>query len=131
MIEPDHSQLSVARQCALLGPARSTYYYRPLAVGADELALMEEIDRRFLETPWYGSRQMTAVLRRRGWHLNRKRTQRQMGLRARAPGDRTPAANSPSTRSIRTCCAIIRPSSPTTLGQPTSPTVPMPIGFCN
>jgi len=92
LIEPDHPQLSIARQCALLGLARSSYYHRPVPVSAAELALMEAIDREHLQAPWYGSRQMTAVLRRRGWRINRKRTprlMRRMGLQALAPGPHT------------------------------------------
>lgn len=53
---------------------------------------MEAVDRHYLATPWYGSRQMTAALRRAGWTVNRKRIQRvmrTMGLAAVAPGPHT------------------------------------------
>ena len=39
---------------------------------------MAEIDRQFLETPFYGVRQMTWHLRSKGWHVNVKRTRRLM-----------------------------------------------------
>ena len=42
---------------------------------------MARIDRQLLETPYYGSRKMTAWLRREGHVVNRKRRlMRQMGL---------------------------------------------------
>ena len=46
---------------------------------------MGEIDRQYLETPFYGSRRMKAWLGRRGIHVSRKlvqRLMRAMGLRA-------------------------------------------------
>ena len=46
---------------------------------------MRLIDGQFLETPWYGSRQMTRHLRRHGHQVNRKRVRRlmvRMGLQA-------------------------------------------------
>ena len=44
------------------------------------LELMDLIDRQFTETPFYGSRRLTAWLNRQGYHVNRKRTQRVMRL---------------------------------------------------
>ena len=57
---------------------------------------MGEIDRQYLETPFYGSRRMKAWLERRGVRVNRKRVQRLMrimGLRAiyRRPRTSQPA----------------------------------------
>mgnify|MGYP000586739963 FL=1 len=45
---------------------------------ADNLALMVEIDRQFLETPFYGARQMTWHLRAAGRLVNVKRVRRLM-----------------------------------------------------
>src|SRR5690349_3840577 len=42
------------------------------------LALMRLIDEQFLETPWYGSRQMARHLRREGYAVGRKRVRRLM-----------------------------------------------------
>ena len=53
--------------------------------GADNLALMRVIDEQFLETPWYGSRQMARHLRRHGECVGRnriRRLMRRMGLQA-------------------------------------------------
>ena len=64
LIEPAHAQLSIARQCQLLGLARSSFYYQPVAVDPAELALLRRIDAQYLRTPFFGSRQMRAWLRR-------------------------------------------------------------------
>jgi putative transposase len=84
--------LSVARQCAVIGLPRSSWYYTPAAETAENLALMRLIDQQYLATPFYGSRKMAHVL-----GVNRKRVQRLMrimGLEAVYPKRRTtrPAA---------------------------------------
>ena len=73
MIEPGHPSLSVARQCELVSISRSSFYYQPAGETAENLALMRLIDAQFLETPWYGSRQMARHLRRDGHEVGRKR----------------------------------------------------------
>ena len=50
--------LSVSRQCALLGVARSGFYYRPRPESAEELELLERLDRIFTDHPVYGSRRL-------------------------------------------------------------------------
>ena len=91
MIDRGHADLSVRRQCALLGLARSGVYRQP-AVNAEELALMRWIDEQYLATPFYGSRRMAAALRLAGHQVNRKRVQRLMrlmGLQALGPKPKT------------------------------------------
>ena len=66
MVDREHPSLSLVRQCALLGVSRSSVYYRPRAASAEDLSLMGEIDRQYLETPFCGSRRMKAWLERRG-----------------------------------------------------------------
>ncbi|ABM61921.1 Integrase, catalytic region [Halorhodospira halophila SL1] len=131
LIEPDHPQLSVAQQCRLLGLPRSTYDYRPVAVSSEELALMEAIDRQYLDTPWYGSRQMTAALRRRGWPVNRKRIQRlmrKMGLQAIAPGPHT-SRKQPQHPVYPYLLRDHPPRAPNDAWAADITFVPMPIGF--
>lgn len=85
MIEPDHPRLPVVRQCALVGISRSAFYGGPRVESPANLALMRSIDAPFMETPWYGSRQMARHLRRNGWTVGRKRIRRlmaRMGLAA-------------------------------------------------
>jgi putative transposase len=85
MIEPDHPQLSIARQCELVAISRSGFYYRPAGETPLNLALMQLIDAQFLETPWYGSRQMARHLRREGYAVGRKRVRRLMAKMGLAP----------------------------------------------
>ena len=66
LIEPQHPTLPVSRQCALVGISRSAFYAPAKGENLLNLALMRLIDAQFLETPWYGSRQMTRHLRRQG-----------------------------------------------------------------
>ena len=84
MVEREHPSLSIARQCAVLGVARSSLYYRPREASGENLVLMQVMDRQYLESPFYGSRRIKAWLDRQGTSVNRKRVQRlmrAMGLR--------------------------------------------------
>ena len=78
MIEPNHPTLPITRQCALVGISRSAFYGGPRIESAENLALMRAIDQQFMETPWYGSRQMARHLRRHGHAAGRKRVRRLM-----------------------------------------------------
>ena len=72
--------MPIVRQCVLLGVSRSSLYYRPKGAPEGDLSLMREMDRQYLETPFYGSRRMKAWLDRRGIPVSRKRVQRLMGV---------------------------------------------------
>jgi putative transposase len=85
MIEPDHPVLSVVRQCDLVSISRSGFYYLPAGETPFNLEVMRLIDAQFLETPWYGSRQMARYLRRAGYEVGRKRVRRLMALMGLAP----------------------------------------------
>ena len=76
MVDREHLSLSIARQCALLGVARSSLYYRPREASGENLALMQAMDRQYLDTPFYGSRRMKVWLAREGRSVSRKRVQR-------------------------------------------------------
>jgi putative transposase len=80
MIDRDHPRLSVVRQCARVLINRSGLYHEPAGETALNLALMRLIDAQFMETPWYGSRQMARHLRREGHGVGRKRVRRLMAL---------------------------------------------------
>jgi putative transposase len=85
MIEPQHPALPVSRQCILVGISRSAWYGPRKGENPLNLALMRLIDAQFLDTPWYGSRQMARHLRRQGYAVGRKRVRRlmaKMGLAA-------------------------------------------------
>jgi putative transposase len=80
LVDHDDPALPIVAQCRLLKVARSTLYYRPVAVSADDLTVMRRMDELYLAHPFYGSRRMAAVLRREGWTVNRKRVRRLMRL---------------------------------------------------
>jgi putative transposase len=85
LIDPDHPGLSIVRQCELVSVSRSTFYREPVPETALDLTLMRLVDEQFLETPWYGSRQMMRYLRRQGHSVGRERVRRlmaKMGLAA-------------------------------------------------
>ena len=61
------------------------FYYDGLGESELTLELMRRIDEQFLETPFYGSRQMARWLRRESFAVSRKRMRRlmrKMGLQA-------------------------------------------------
>jgi len=80
LVSAGYRRLSVVRQCELVGISRSSHYYTAIGESAFTLELMRRIDRQFLETPWYGSRQMTRQLRRGGYAVGRTRVRRLMRL---------------------------------------------------
>jgi putative transposase len=83
----DFKEISVRRQCELLGIPRSSVYYQPVSDDEDEyykLLIFEE----YKGCPFYGYRKITEALRRKGHWVNRKRVyrlMREMGLKAIYP----------------------------------------------
>ena len=75
MIAPE-AGLSVSRQCALLGVARSSFYYRPPPEFAEELELLKRVDRIFTSHPVYGSRRLRVALLREGISVGRRRVRK-------------------------------------------------------
>ena len=73
-------EVSLQRQCQLIGISRSGFYYEPVPESPENLALMRRLDELHLEHPVYGSRRLTAVLRREGREVNRKRVARLLAL---------------------------------------------------
>ena len=80
LVDHDDPALPVVVQCRLLKVARSTLYYQPVPVSADDLAVMRRMDELYLAHPFYGSRRMAAVLRREGLAVGRKRVRRLMQI---------------------------------------------------
>ena len=92
MVNLEHPSLSIARQCVLLGVSRSGLYYRSRERSKEDLAVMQAMDRQYLDMPFYGSRLMKVWLEREGRPISRKRVQRPMrivGFRAIYRGPRT------------------------------------------
>ena len=91
LIEPAHPQSSIARQCALVGLPRSTYYYQAQGESAENLTLRRLLDQQYTDTPYYGIRRMTAWLQSQGYGVNHKRVARllrTMGLETIYPKPR-------------------------------------------
>lgn len=96
MLINSNDQISISRQCQLLDVARSSYYYKPASESVDNLKYMRLIDKQYLRTPFFGSRQMTSWLNQSGHVVNRKRIQRLMqlmGLQGTVPGPHTSKAH--------------------------------------
>ena len=95
MIEKDHPELSIRRQCALIGVNRNRLKSRP-KVSEEDRKIMCDLDEIHTEWPFYGQRKLTRELCERGWHIGRKRVRRLMrvmGMEAVAPKPRTSLAN--------------------------------------
>lgn len=96
MIDKNHSELSVQKQCELLSIHRSGIYYKPCDETPLNLELMEVIDREYTKLPFYGVPRMTEHINQFGYHINEKRIRRlyrKMALRAIYPGPKTTIAN--------------------------------------
>jgi putative transposase len=86
--------LPLARQCALAGVARSTFYDHQSepAMNFGDILLSRLIDEEYTRRPFYGSRRMVFILNELGCTVNRKRVQRlmrEMGLSGMSPGPNT------------------------------------------
>ena len=84
-MKQDHPKLSTRRQSTLLSLTRSTLYYQPRGESAENLKFMSIIDKQFLLTPWYGSRQMSRHMQREGHRCGRHRVRRLMRLMRLVP----------------------------------------------
>jgi len=80
LIEPVHESLSIARQCELVGLARSSYSYQGAGESMENLQLMRLLDEQYTRTPFYGIKRITAWLQTQGYVVNHKRVARLMHL---------------------------------------------------
>lgn len=84
MIDHDH-EVPVTRQAALLDLSRSSLYYVPVGISAEDLKLMRLIDELHLKFPFAGARMLRDMLKLRGYRIGRRhvaRLMRLMGLEA-------------------------------------------------
>jgi putative transposase len=117
MIVPE-AGLSVSRQCALLGIARSSFYYLPRPEPAEELDLLKRLDRIFTSHPVYGSRRLQVAPLREGISIGRRRVRRLMrklGLWAVRP-KRNTSKRHPEHKVYPYLCAARRLTSRTEYG---------------
>lgn len=97
LIEPSHPDLSVSRQCELLGLPRSSFYYPPVPPDPYDDLLMRLLDEQYTRTPFYGVDRMTVWLQQQGHPVGRDRVRRllrKMELMAVYPKPRTSLPNS-------------------------------------
>jgi putative transposase len=131
LIGPAHPDLSIRRQCELVGLNRASYYLVPAEESAENLEPMRLIDERYTACPFYGSRRITRWLVRNGHEVNRKRVQRLprlMGPGAIHPKPKPPAAG----RGHRVYPYLLRGVAVERVGQVWSADityVPLPGGF--
>jgi putative transposase len=71
-----HSPVSIRRQCDLLSLSRGRVYYRPVGESPENLELMKQMDKLFVEDPTLGVLGMQDELRQIGKHFNVKRIRR-------------------------------------------------------
>jgi putative transposase len=95
MIDRDHD-LPLMRQAQVLSLARSSVYYQPRPVSAEDLGVMRRIDQLHLDFPFAGSRMLRDFLRAEGVRIGRGRVitlMRRMGIEAlyRRPNTSKPA----------------------------------------
>ena len=107
MIDPNDPKITILRQCALVSISRSAFYYQPAGETLLNLTLMRLIDEAFLETPWYGSRQMARHLRRQGYMVGRMRVRRLMARMGLAPIYQKPRTSIPHPEH-RACKYLLR-----------------------
>ena len=84
MIDRDHD-LPITRQAKALGVARSSVYYMPRPVPAEDLKLMRRLDELHLDHPFAGARMLRDLLRRDGVVVGRRHVStlmKRMGIEA-------------------------------------------------
>jgi putative transposase len=60
-------QISIKRQCELLGLSRSGYDYQPCPESEANLELIRLLDEQYMDTPYYGIRRMQWFLSQKGY----------------------------------------------------------------
>ena len=91
-LDRSHGDLSIRRQCAMLGLARSGVYRKPCPTNDNDLEAMRRIDAPFTARPFFGARRIARTLSEEGFPIDRKRVRRLMrvmGIEALGPKPRT------------------------------------------
>lgn len=79
-MERDYSEISISRQCELLGVPRWAFYYQARRMSPLNLELMRAIDEIYTRMPFYGAPRIAATLKQMGYAINHKRVERLMGI---------------------------------------------------
>ena len=88
MIEPSDRNLSIKKQCALLGVSRSYYYYEARHRNARDIEEMIKLKELYLKYPFYGYRKQFLELKKQSIHSTPKRVRRlmrELGIKALSP----------------------------------------------
>ena len=80
LVEKDHRELSVRRQCEILAFNRSSLYFVRTGLSEEDQNVLEEMDRIYLDFPYYGSRRMSRELKRRGYDVGRHKARHLMRI---------------------------------------------------
>jgi len=81
LVDSRLENLSVTRQCEMVGLNRSSLYYRPAGPSLRDLAIMRRIDEIYTEvSSFYGYRRIHAQLQEEGWHIGHNKVHRLMRI---------------------------------------------------
>ena len=80
LVEPEHPDLSIRRQCEVLSLNRSSLYYQPAEVSQEMLTLLNRVDELFTAHPFYGQRKLSQALKREGYDVGRDKAKTFMNL---------------------------------------------------
>lgn len=81
-------KISIRHQCIIMGLNRSTLYYKPRSVNEQTQIMMQLLDKKYTETPFYGVPRMTKYLQDEGFKAGKYKVRtmlRKMGLTAIYP----------------------------------------------
>lgn len=95
LIEPGH-EVSIRKQCELIGFNRSNFYYKPASESEEDIRIKNLIDEIYTDKPFFGYRKMTVCLKQKGFDINHKkvsRLMREMGIQAVHPKRNLSKAN--------------------------------------
>ena len=78
LIDPGYKELSIVRQCEVLGIHRSGFYFTPKPVCEEDLRIMRLMDELHLEDPCRGTRRLVDELLEKGVRIGRDKARRLM-----------------------------------------------------
>lgn len=89
LVDHNHLQITVSRQCELLGLSRSALYYKSAPASVENLKFMELLDEEYTRHPFLGVVKLTYWLKKQGYEnigtRKVRRLLRQMGIMAIYP----------------------------------------------
>jgi putative transposase len=80
MIDKNYPNLSVSKQCDLLGLHRNHLYYRASSETSENIKILQFLAKQYDKTPFYGFRKIHKLLLKNGYIINKKRVIRLMKL---------------------------------------------------